>query len=286
MIDLKVRRIPFNFDGVDFIWNKNNPEFAITMNKVSFFAIAFEKYICQAMRDVEPLITDPRMLKEAKDFRAQEGLHSMAHRKHCKALIAQTPALQSALDRAVQLYDDLYERETLQYHMAYTGGLESIFTPSFKVMLDHREHLFNGDARVASLFLWHFCEEIEHRSSGLLVYDHVYGNYWYRITRFKGFMKHVGEVIAAITEEMKKAFPEIPAELFDGYSNYKVPRLAKMKSAFGITMSQMPWHNPEHQPLPKYFDEWSALYDSGADVTRVYGEGSTTGQTGNLAIAA
>ena len=43
-------------------------------------------------------------------------------------------------------------------------------------------------------------------------------------------------------------------------------------------MSQMPWHNPEHQPLPKYFEEWSAIYDSGADVTRVFGEGSTTGQ--------
>jgi len=88
MIDLKVRRIPFNFDGVDFIWNKNNPEFAITMNKLSFFAIAFEKYICQAMRDVELLITDPRILQKAKDFRAQEGLHSMVHRKHAKALIA------------------------------------------------------------------------------------------------------------------------------------------------------------------------------------------------------
>jgi predicted metal-dependent hydrolase len=92
MIDLKVRRIPFDFEGVDFIWNKNNPEFAITMNKLSFFAVGFEKYICQAMRDAEPLITDPRVLQEARDFRAQEGLHSSAHRKHCKALIAQTPS--------------------------------------------------------------------------------------------------------------------------------------------------------------------------------------------------
>ena len=165
------------------------------------------------MRDVEPLITDPRVLQEAKDFRAQEGLHSMAHRKHCKALIAQTPALQSALDRANELYDELYATETLKYHLAYCGGLESIFTPSFKLMLDHREHLFNGDARVASLLLWHFCEEIEHRSSGLMVYDHVYGHYWYRLSRFKGFMAHVGKVIGAITEEFEKAFPDLPKEL-------------------------------------------------------------------------
>ena len=284
MVDLKIRRIAFDFEGVDFVWNRNNPEFAITMNKLSFFAIAFEKYICQAMRDVEPLIKDPRVLQEAKDFRAQEGLHSMAHRKHCKALIAQTPALQPALDLAIELYDELYASESLKYHIAYTGGLESIFTPSFKLMLDHRENLFNGDARVASLLLWHFCEEIEHRSSGLMVYDHVYGNYWYRVSRFKGFMAHVGKVIGAITEEFEKAFPELPKEWLTGYSNFKMPRLAKWKSAFGITMSQMPWHNPQHQPLPKYFDEWSAIYNSGADVTRVFGEGSTTGQP--LAAAA
>ena len=97
-------------------------------------------------------------------------------------------------------------------------------------------------------------------------------------------MKHVGEVIAAITEEFEKAFPELPKEWLTGYSNFNMPRLAKWKSAFGITMSQMPWHNPQHQPLPKYFDEWSAIYDSGADVTRVFGEGSTTGQP--LAAAA
>lgn len=278
MIDLKVRRLPFDFEGVDFVWNKHDPAFAITMNKVSFFAIGFEKYICQAMRDAEALISDPRVLQEAKDFRAQEGLHSMAHRKHAKALIAQTPALQAALDRSIALYDELYAAEPLKYHLAYTGGLESIFTPSFRLMLDNREPLFSGgDTRVASLFLWHFCEEIEHRSSGLMIYDHVYGNYWYRVSRFKGFMKHVGKVIEAITEEFQKAFPDLPTEWFTGYSNHKMPFMGKLRSMYGITMSQMPWHNPEHQALPAYFDEWSARYDRGDDMTRAYGVGALPG---------
>ena len=125
-------------------------------------------------------------------------------------------------------------------------------------MLDHREHLFNGDARVASLFLWHFCEEIEHRSSGLMVYDHVYGNYWYRVSRFKGFMKHVGEVINAITEEFQKAFPELPAELFTGNSNFKMPLPGQIEIRL--------WHHhvadalaqPGASATAEYFDEWSA----------------------------
>lgn len=129
MIDLKVRQIPFKFDGVDFIWNKNNPEFAITMNKLSFFAVGFEKYICQAMSDAEALITDPRVLQELKDFRSQESIHSMAHRKHAKALIAQTPALQSALDRSIELYDELYAAEDLKYHLPMSAGWKASSRP-------------------------------------------------------------------------------------------------------------------------------------------------------------
>jgi predicted metal-dependent hydrolase len=272
MHDLKIRRIPFNFEGVDFVWNQDDPAFAITMNKVSFFAVGFEKYICQAMRDAEALIRDPAVLEEARAFRTQESIHAAAHRQHVKALTARTPALQVALDRSIELYDKLYAERDLKYHLAYVGGLESIFTPSFRLMLDNRHMLFaKGDARVASLFLWHFCEEIEHRSSGLAVYDHVYGDYFYRVGRFKNFMKHVGEVIAAITEEFRKALPELPEEAFTKYSNHKLPLAGKLRSMLGITLSQMPWHNPDHQALPEYFHEWNARFDRGEDMTQTYG---------------
>lgn len=278
MIDLKIRRIPFDLKGTDFVWNKSDPAFAITMNKVSFFAIGFEKYICQAMNEAEKLITDPRVLQEAKDFRVQESIHALAHRKHAKALIAQTSALQGALDRSIELYDALYAAQDIKYHLAYVGGLESIFTPSFKLMLDNRDPLFlGGDARVASLFLWHFCEEIEHRSSGLMVYDHIYGDYLYRVSRFRGFMRHVGTVIEAITEEFQKAFPDLPAEWFTSYSNYKMPLMGKLRSMFGIAMSQMPWHNPGNQVLPEYFHEWTARFERGEDMTRTYGLGAAPG---------
>ena len=90
MSNLKIRRIPFQFDGVDFIWNPHNPSFSIMMNKVSFFAIALEKYFCQAIRDADPQIKDPVVREEARLFVAQEGAHSLAHRKHVKALIEQS----------------------------------------------------------------------------------------------------------------------------------------------------------------------------------------------------
>lgn len=278
MSNLKVRRIAFDLEGTDFIWNKDNPSFSVTMNKVSFFAIGFEKYICQAMRDAEPLMKDPLIAEEARDFRSQESIHSNAHRKHVKALIAQHPGLQKALDDSIALYDKLYAEQDLKYHMAYTAGLESIFTPSFRLMLDNREKVFaKGDARVGSLFLWHFCEEIEHRSSALVVYDHIYGDYWYRIKRFKGFMAHVGVVIKAITDVFREVFPDMPEDYFNDSWGKQMPRIGKWRSALGITMSQMPWHNPDHQTLPEYFAEWSGRYDRGEDMTRVYGVGAQHG---------
>lgn len=52
MTDLKIRRIPFAFDDVPFMWNPQNPGFSMAMNILSFYAIGFEKYICRAMQDV------------------------------------------------------------------------------------------------------------------------------------------------------------------------------------------------------------------------------------------
>lgn len=273
MTDLKIRRIPFSFEDVPFLWNPENPGFSIAMNKLSFFAIGFEKYICDAMQAAEPLIKDPAVLAEAKAFRAQEGIHSNAHRRHVKALIRQYPALQEALDKTIASYDALYASQPLEYHLAYIGGLESIFTPSFKLLLDHRHILFKGgDARVASLLLWHFCEEIEHRSSGLEIYNHLVGRYFYRVRNFKNFMSHVKEVTDMLGEEFKKHVPGVTDEMLSFKSKEsKLPTIAKLRSSYGILMSQMPWHNPDHQALPDYFQEWSDGYDRGEDMTETYG---------------
>lgn len=274
MTNLKIRRIPFSFEDVAFIWNPANPGFSVAMNTLSFFAVGFEKYICQAMQDAEALITDPAILEEARAFRAQEGIHAHAHRQHVKALIKQNPALQKALDETIASYDELYASKPLEYHLAYIGGLESIFTPSFKLLLDQRHLLFaGGDARVASMLLWHFCEEIEHRSSGLAVYNAMVGRYWFRVGNFKNFMGHVKQVTDMLRAEFLEHVPGLTAEMLDpkSTSSVKLPRMAKLRSSIGILMSQMPWHNPEHQPLPDYFREWSDQFDSGDDMRQVYG---------------
>lgn len=273
MSTLEVRKIPFAFDGAAFIWNPENPAFSLLMNQITFYVIGFEKYMCKAMRAAESVITDPEVLEEARQFRAQEAVHSLAHREHAKILIEQFPGLQTALDKAIKSYDDLYDEQPLEYHLAYAGGLEATFTPFFKMILDHRDILYSGgDARVASLFLWHFCEEIEHRSSALIVYNHVVGKSWYRIRNIPSFYRHSSGIFKMLAEEFRRNVPGIPEEYYALNPFAGIPRIAKLKSLIGVVDSQMPWHNPDHQTLPDYYQEWLSHWNAGEDVRQIYGK--------------
>ncbi|WP_373083652.1 hypothetical protein [Zhongshania sp.] len=72
MSKLEVREFPWDCQDVQFAWNPDYPRTAITMNKFSFSAIGFEKYICDGIRSAKKLIKDSVVLAEAKYF--QESL--------------------------------------------------------------------------------------------------------------------------------------------------------------------------------------------------------------------
>ena len=224
------------------------------------------------MQDAEKVLTDPEAIEEARDFRAQEGLHSLVHRSHVKALVKRYPGLQRAVDVGIELYDQLYAERDLQYHLAYVGGLESTFTPIFKLFFENLEPLYaKGDAQVVSMFLWHFSEEIEHRNSGMKVYKALPGPYFYRVRRFAEFLRPSLLVVNAITAEFHKVFPELTRDELTKISSTPLPLLGTLRAVWGALRSQMPWHDHRREPLPAYYFEWMDRYDRGDDMTLVYG---------------
>jgi predicted metal-dependent hydrolase len=271
--DLVVRQINFEVDQAKFIWNPENPSFSVLMNQITFFVVGFEKYMCRAMRDAEAHITDPAVMEEAVAFRKQEAIHAQKHMRHARALIAQYPALQGVLDKVLASYDDVYNAHPLEYHLAYAGGLEAIFTPFFKMILDHRAVLFEeGDAQVASLFVWHFCEEIEHRSSAFDVYNHVVGSHWYRIRKTGAFQKHTRDLFDMIKGEFESLVKDVPDNAYSDNPFARIPIRAQLRSAVGVLASQFPWHDSVNQPLPDYYAEWLGHWQSGADVSQIVGK--------------
>lgn len=298
MTALEVRRPKFDFSGeVPWEWNPDNPQFSFFMNATSIIAICFEQMIVAAVQEAKPAITDPHVAAEATDFLRQEAQHSSSHRKHVSALIRRYPGLQQTLDAAIRSFDELTADTPLKFRLAYVADLEATFTPSFKMMLDNEATLFApGDDRVASLFLWHFVEEVEHRSSALVIYDAVVGERWYRIRALPAVVRHLMSIMAIIADGVNAHVPYderkvdartllptfglgarlrglLPLSAEDPNppgAFATVPRKELLTAAVRVLLSQTPFHHPEHEPLPQFADTWFARWQSGEDVTRWY----------------
>ncbi|WP_433599001.1 metal-dependent hydrolase [Nocardia sp. CA-135953] len=308
MTDLQVRKMRFAFADYDvpFLWNEENPAFSSMANAVSFLAIGFEKMIVNMIREAMPRITDPAVAEEADAFVRQEGQHSTAHRQHVNGLIRRYPGLQETLNEVIAEFDRLTVRTSLEYRLAYTADLEATFTPVFKLMLDNDSTLFRpGDDRVASLFIWHFVEEVEHRSSALIIFDSIVGSDGYRMRMAPSIFRHVMKVVkvacAGFNKHVRQEDRRIDAmAMFAMHrGKQKVRKLLRlpvedngpMSRAFddlrlgeqlialaGIIRSQLPKHNPDHEKLPALADVWFKRYDAGYDVSHWYTADSVTAQ--------
>ncbi|BBX18665.1 metal-dependent hydrolase [Mycolicibacterium duvalii] len=295
MTDLQIRRIRFDFDdAVPFNWNPANPAFSTYMNMVSIMAICFEKMIVAAVREAMPHLTDPDVADEAEAFLRQEAQHANAHRQHVRALIRAYPGLQHTLDASVAAYDQLTETTPLRYRLAYIADLEATFTPFFKMLLDYEDTLFRtGDDRVSSLFVWHFVEEVEHRSSALIVYDAVVGSKAYRTLVLPRMVRHLLLVSTLIMDGIndhvplaERAIDTTTIKPLTGLATalratvtrqprvpaafHRIPWKRKLHTASRVLLSQTPVHDPAHEPTPEFAERWFTRYDRGDDVAHWY----------------
>lgn len=300
MTELEIRRMRFDLDGdVPFNWNADNPAFSTYMNMVSIMAICFEKMIVSTVREAMPHIADTAVADEAEAFLRQEAQHANAHRQHLRALIRNHAGLQETLDEAVASYDHLTDTTPLKFRLAYIADLEATFTPFFKMLLDNEATLFRpGDERVASLLMWHFVEEVEHRSSALVVYDAVVNDKLYRMRVLPRVVRHLLHVSTRLLESLNVSVPlserVVDARDFTPLRGIRarmrdrickrgktasqrvkpalntVPWRQKLSAFARVMMSQTPLHDPAKEPLPKFADAWFRRYNQGDDVCHWY----------------
>ena len=301
MTNLQIRKIPFAFDDTTpFQWHRTNPDFAFLTNAIGVLAIAFERYIVAVMKQAKRVIDDPDIAAEADAFMQQEAIHARAHRLHVDALARRYPGLRDAVDTAIARFDALLEVHPLKFHLAYIASLEATFTPFFKMLIDNRDKLFEpGERRVASLFMWHFVEEIEHRSSALIVFNAVVPKPWYRLWVTWKVRKHVYGIFFEIARGFETAVPAAdrghaldPAPAAPtrwrkllahlgllrprartpvDHAFRDIPKWDVVVSSLRILLSQIPGHKPADEPLPEFASTWFAAYDRGEDMTRFVG---------------
>ena len=298
-----VRKIPWEFDAtVPFMWQPANPDFGLFCNAFTFIAVPFERYIVSVVRKAADILDhDPHVAAEADAFLRQEAQHASAHRKHMLALVARYPELERCYEDACSAYDKLIDEQPIEFHAAYVANLEATFTPLFKVILDNRDSLFDGgDSRVASLMMWHFVEEVEHRSSGLVLCQHINPDPWYRVKQIRRTFRHVGEMAEKVAKTFDQVVPfderggsaqEVLSNLlYDEFKDrtpggrrrrarrdgpptlfHAVPTSHLVKMVWRLWLSQTPYHDPADQPLPDWADTWINEYDRGTDMTTFAG---------------
>jgi predicted metal-dependent hydrolase len=296
----EVRRPPFDIDEtVPFQWQPANPAFGLFGNAFTFIAIAFERYVVAVTREAMGRITDPDVLAEADVFLRQEAQHARAHRHHAKAMVANYPGLADVMTRVNEAYDELLATEDLEFHLAYVANLEATFTPLFKMVFDNRGPLFEGgDERVGTLLLWHFVEEIEHRSSALIVHHAVTPDRRYRRRQVRKVFGHTSKLFSIILQGIEEHVPLEDRMISTDWLGRKgmwtgeitsrfrllrrwkpdtptmlahVPGADLRRMVWRFIQSQRPNHDPAREPLPRWVNQWHAAFDAGEDVTTYAG---------------
>ena len=85
MSNLEVRKFDWDFEGIPFIWNPEQPRFSTLMNQITFVIISFERYISKAMRQAESRITHEEVKREARLFgHLRSRQHHFHHPTFCR----------------------------------------------------------------------------------------------------------------------------------------------------------------------------------------------------------
>lgn len=160
-----VRRLRFDYpDDAAACWTPQRPEFACAANSVSLLMPYLEPWFVRAvgapMADL-----DADLAARTRAYLGQESQHHHQHVRLNRLLIDRYRGL-TALDRlAGRTYHGLERRSGPAFGLAFAAASETIAYSAARWSVARRRELFEGgDPVMASLFLWHLAEEVEHKS--------------------------------------------------------------------------------------------------------------------------
>lgn len=164
-------------------WNPGKPEFSHIVNAGSLAMPYLEPYLIKTMRAARPLIRDPALQQELDSYVRQEATHYKQHRLFNDELKTRGyRAIETVEARLAGEYTALETERSLAFNLAYAEGFESMALAIGQMLIADREYLFGrSESGVASLVLWHFVEEIEHKNVAFDVFEHLHGNYFRRV---------------------------------------------------------------------------------------------------------
>ena len=247
------------------------------VNGASLAMPFLEPYLIKTMRKASEVIRSEALQQEVNLYMGQEGQHFQQHRKFNDILLAS--GYKELVDIEAEMkseFDHFDKNRSLKFNLAYACGFETMALGIGHWLVRDRAFLFAGsDTRVASLILWHFVEEVEHKNVAFDAYQAVCGNYFYRVYGTIFSTLHVMKFSRRAYKAMLKR---------DGLWGSIRSRwnLLKLIMRFGFNMlpatvsACLPGHHPSAVKDPQWCRDWIESYNNGDSQLAVLDTGNLT----------
>lgn len=184
-LPITVRHMELEFPTVeefDPLW-MGDPTRSYFITGLSLYLPYLEPFLIKALRKASPLVTDPTVAETLDKFCRQEAQHYKQHEKFNAVVHARDyPGLAEIEARCAAEFQHFLQDKPLKYSVGFVEGFESYTTQGAAAMLNGGMYdAPSVDQKIADLLRWHMTEEIEHRTVAFDIYQHLYGDYLYRV---------------------------------------------------------------------------------------------------------
>jgi len=135
-----------------------------------------EKEFIQSVRLFMDQVRDPKLIRDVKDFTAQEGQHSLQHKLMNEAFDRLGYLATQVSEQFEVIEQEWAEERSDADRLAATVVMEHITAVMAHFALTRPEEFDPLPDSVQELLLWHAIEEIEHKSVAFDVYEECVGD--------------------------------------------------------------------------------------------------------------
>ncbi|MCX7619312.1 MAG: metal-dependent hydrolase [Acidimicrobiales bacterium] len=257
---LPVRRVRFEYpDDLDPSWSPHLPEFAAAANAISLGMPYAEPLFIKAVRSTLGEL-DEGLRARTETYIRQEVGHYTQHKKLNEIIVARYPStlrLQGWMEAAA----NFIWRRSKRFNVAYAAAGETLSYGVARWAESHAAWVMDrADPVVASLFMWHLAEEVEHKSSTYDVFEATDGSKlryaWALTVAFLSLC--IFTTLGTLMQLWADRRLRYPATWF---------RLARLALSVGFTVlpvmvvSVMPGHHPRQFADPVLLPRWMRDYD-------------------------
>lgn len=265
MASMTVRRMRFDYsEKLKAWWNPERPEFSHVVNAASLAMPFLEPYLIETMRKAKEKITDPQLLAEVDLYIGQESTHFRQHQQFNKRLADWGYQCVPVLEKKLKAdYEAFAAKRSFTFNVAYAEGFEAMALTIGHMLVEERTHLFsNADPAVSSLVLWHFVEEIEHKSVTYDVFKKLDGRYSWRIY---GLLYATIHIMARTRQGYRAMLIEDGRwyKLASRLALYAILLRVFRRLAPRMLRILKPSYDPREVPDPPWVKEWWRMHHGG-----------------------